>query len=339
MNIKTRHILGLWALAAVLLTAPPGAVGLAAAEPAADPLKAVVGVLARIPEDARTAQSLGRERSGSGVVIDGDGLVLTIGYLILEATAVRIVGADGALVPAAIVAYDHDTGFGLLRAGRPLNIAPVELGSSRSLSVGDRVMAVGRGGADPVVGTRVVSRRPFAGYWEYLLENAIFTAPPHRQYGGAALFGANGKLVGIGSLLVNDAAPGPRPVPGNMFVPIDGLKPILADLVDRGRPSRPPHPWLGIYTDDTGGRLLVTRLAPGGPGERAGIKPGDILMGVGGRHIKDAADFFRRVWGRGDAGIEVPLDVVPVDAVSLEIKRVVVKSMDRHDWLKLGQAR
>ncbi len=305
------------------------------AETMPDPFKAVVGVLAHVPGDARTAQSLGTERQGSGVVIDSDGLVLTIGYLILEATAARVVGPDGELVPAAIVGYDHDTGFGLLRAARPLGVAPAVLGESAPLKTGDKVIAVGHGGPAPLVGTRVVSRRPFAGYWEYLLEDAIFTSPPHMAYGGAALFDADGRLVGIGSLFVNDAAPGPGPVPGNMFVPIDGLKPIMADLLQHGRSTEPSHPWLGVYTDNTRGRLIVTRLAQGGPGEKAGIRPGDVIIGVGGRRIADAADFFRKVWSRGDAGVDVPIDLVPVNTTSLKVERVVVRSMDRYDWLKL----
>ena len=327
----------IWAVLVVGLAMPAGPVR--SAETLPEPFKAVVGVLAQVPGDARTAPSLGTERQGSGVVIDADGLVLTIGYLILEATAVRLVGPDGDPVPAAIVAYDHDTGFGLLRAARPLGVDPVALGESAPLKTGDKVIAVSHGGPAPVIGTRVVSRRPFAGYWEYLLEDAIFTAPPHMAYGGAALFGADGRLVGIGSLLVNDAAPGPGPVPGNMFVPIDGLKPIMAELLQHGRRAAPSHPWLGVYTDNTRGRLIVTRLAPGGPGEKAGLRPGDVIIGVGGRRIADAADFFRKVWSRGDAGVEVPIDLVPANATQLKVERVVVRSMDRYDWLKLGDRR
>ncbi len=324
---------------AALLSSPAGTAGAGEQAPTdsvAEVLRAVVGVRADIRADARTAGSLGTEREGSGVVIGADGLVLTIGYLILEAQAAEVLTADGEAVPATVVGYDHNTGFGLLRADRPLGIKPVALGDSAALAEGDMVLAVSHEGARPVTPARVVSRRPFAGYWEYLLENAIFTAPPHPGYGGAALIGPDGRLLGIGSLFVNDAVAPATPGPGNMFVPIDGLKPILADLLEHGRPSRPSHPWLGLYTEQNRGRVFIVRVAGGGPAEKAGLKAGDIIMGVGGKRVKDMADFFRKVWARGDAGTEIPIDVLPLGATDLVIARVVVPSLDRYRWLKLN---
>ena len=321
------------AMAALVAAASPRA-----AEPASvtDVLSSIVGVRAQIPEDARTAASLGTSREGSGIVIGADGLVLTIGYLILEASSTEIVGADGQAVPAAIVGYDHNTGFGLLRAKVPLDPKPVEFGDSSALSRGDLVLAVSFGGERPVVATRVVSRRAFAGYWEYLLESAIFTSPPHFHYGGAALIGEDGRLLGIGSLMVNDAVREPSEVPGNMFVPIDGLKSILQELVENARPSRPSHPWLGLYTDEAKGRVFVTRTASNGPAEKAGIKSGDIIIGVGGKRVSSMADFFRKVWAVGDAGIEVPIDVLPLGTEDFTIERVMIRSRDRYHWLKLN---
>ncbi len=297
-------------------------------------MKAVVGVRASIPQDARTARSLGTEREGSGVVIGADGLILTIGYLILEAVSAEVVTPGGETVPAAVIGYDYDTGFGLLRARRLAGVAPLRLGRSSELAVGDRALAVSLQGAPPVTPTRVVSRRPFAGFWEYLLENAIFTSPPHGQYGGAALIAGDGRLVGIGSLYVGDAMEEHAPVPGNMFVPIDLLKPILADMLEYGRSTRPPHPWLGLYPDQAMGRVFLSRVAPGGPAEAAGLKAGDIVVGVGGKRVRDIADFFRKVWARGDAGVEIPIDVVPMGSSDLTIQKVVVRSRARHDWLK-----
>ncbi|MCZ6606128.1 MAG: S1C family serine protease [Alphaproteobacteria bacterium] len=324
---------------AVLLSSPAGTARAGSHAPAADPvaevLRAVVGVRAEIRTDARTAGSLGTEREGSGVVIGADGLVLTIGYLILEAKAAEVLTPDGKAVPATVVGYDHDTGFGLLRADRPLGIKPVALGDSAALAEGDMVLIVSHEGAPPATPARVVSRRPFAGYWEYLLENAIFTAPPHPGYGGAALIGPDGRLLGIGSLFVNDAAAPATPGPGNMFVPIDGLKPILADLLEHGRPSRPSHPWLGLYTEQNRGRVFIVRVAAGGPAEKVGLKAGDIIMGVGGKRVRDMADFFRKVWARGDAGTEIPIDVLPMGAADPVIARVVVPSLDRYRWLRL----
>lgn len=296
---------------------------------------AVVGVLSQVPADARTARSLGTERQGSGIVIGGDGLVLTIGYLILEAQDARVVTADGEFVPAEVVGYDHNSGFGLLRALKPLNVSPVQLGESTALEVDAPVLAVSFGGARSVTPGKVVSRRVFAGYWEYLLEDAIFVMPPHPQYGGAALIGADGRLVGVGSLLVGDAAEPGTPGPGNMFVPIDALKPILRDLLEHGRPSKPSHPWLGVYTDETGGRVFIAHTAPGGPAEKAGLKAGDIIMGVGGKRVTNMADFLRKVWAHGDAGVDVPIDVLPLGTPDLSIRQIMVSSMDRYRWLKL----
>lgn len=302
-----------------------------------DIIQAVVGIRTMVPEDARTAEHLGTMRSGNGIVIDDQGLVLTIGYLMLEASAAAVTDADGVLVRASLVAYDHNTGFGLLRARHPLGIKPVPLGSSADLVEGSSVIVISKGGSMPVMAARVASRREFAGYWEYLLEDAIFTVPPNPQYGGAALIDSNGRLVGIGSLAVNDAVQGPKPVRGNMFVPIDALKPILSELVEKGRTSGPRHPWLGVYTDETRGRVVVTRTAAGGPADTAGIRPGDVIMGVGGKRVKSIADFYRKIWARGSAGVEIPIDLVPANAESLKIKAIKVHSQDRYDWLKLNE--
>jgi len=298
-------------------------------------LRAVVGVRAEIPLGSRTARTLGMEREGSGVVIDERGLVLTIGYLILEAETAEIVLADERRVPAAILAYDHNTGFGLLRARRDLGVPAIKLGSSADVGAGDRGLAVSLDGMRPVTPVRVVSRRPFAGYWEYLLENAIFTAPPHLHFGGAALIGENVRLLGIGSLFVNDAAQGDEPVMGNMFVPIDGLKPILADLLKHGRAQTPSHPWLGLQPREIKGRLFVGRVVQGGPADKAGIKRGDVIMDVNGRRIGSMADYFRKVWALGDAGADIQLDMVSVETETLEVRKITVESEDRYDWLSI----
>jgi len=295
---------------------------------------AIVKVSTRVPADARTVRSLGSERVGSGVVIDGSGLVLTIGYLMLEAESAEITLAGGRTVAASLVAYDHDTGFGLLRATRPLNVAPVTLGKSSDLGPRDKVLVVPFGGVKLAMPALVVGRRPFAGSWEYLLENAIFTSPPHPQFGGAGLFDMDGRLVGIGSLIVGDAAGPGHQVPGNMFVPIDRLAPILGDLLESGRSSAPRRPWLGLSSEEVRGRLFVVRVAKGGPAHAAGIEPGDIVIGVGGAPVTGLADFYRKVWALGEAGIKVPIDILHGAA----IRAVTVKSIDRYRWLKLGRS-
>ena len=297
----------------------------------AAPLDAVVGVRATIPDDARTATVLGTQRAGSGIVIGADGLVLTIGYLIMEAISAELVLPGDRTVPAEVLAYDYETGFGLLRAIAPLDIAPIEFGDSAELSVDSQVLVAGSSGAQLVIGAVVVSRREFAGYWEYLLPDAIFTAPPHFEFGGAALIGRDGRLLGVGSLIVADAAGPERRLRGNMFVPIDALKPILSDLTAVGRSKVPPRPWLGISSEDVRGRLFINRVAPGGPAAKAGLAKDDIIIGVAGQKVGGLADFYRKVWALGQAGTEVPLTVLTRDGVG----EVTVFSASRYDHLKL----
>ena len=301
-----------------------------------DILKAVVGIRAEVPSGARTARFLGTERIGSGVVIDDNGLILTIGYLILEAAGAVVTGPEGKQFPATIVAYDHQTGFGLLRARNPVGLKPLRLGKSSEITERDNVIVVSRGGPQPISAARVVSRRDFVGYWEYLLERAIFTSPPHHFHSGAALIGENGRLLGIGSLFVNDAATPSQPLPGNMFVPVDQLKPILADHLARGRRSSPPRPWIGVNTNEVLGRVVVSRVSPGGPGYRAGIKVGDIILGVGDKPVRDQSHFYRRLWATGEAGVTVPLNTLPMNAATLTSKRIEIRSQDRNNWLKMS---
>lgn len=294
------------------------------------PIDAVVGVTAKVPNDARTAEHLGTERQGSGVVIGEDNLVLTIGYLIMEAEQAEILLPGDRNVPADIVAYDYETGFGLLRALSPLGIEPIALGRSKGLRENSQVLAVGYGSPPQIVPARVVSRRTFAGYWEYLLPEAIFTSPPHPAFGGAALIGSDGRLLGIGSLIVGDAAKD-QPVPGNMFVPIDALQPIFEDLLAKGRSQAPPKPWLGVYSEEFRGHVVVTRVAPGGPASRAGIEANDVIAEVAGVPVSTLSEFYRSIWALGDAGAEVPLTVVSRAGV----RPVTVTSGDRYDWLRL----
>jgi S1-C subfamily serine protease len=297
-------------------------------------LDGVVRIATKAPPSARSADTLGTEREGSGIVIDSNGLVLTIGYLLLEVEAIEIGLSDGRKVEASLVAYDHDTGFGLLRAAGKLPVKPVELGDSDAIKVQDQVLVAAHGGQGMAMPALVVSRRVFTGYWEYLLENAIFTSPPHPAFGGAALFASDGKLVGVGSLIVGDAAGPEQQMPGNMFVPIDRLKPILAELLDSGRSPEPPRPWLGLNSEEVYGRLFVTRVAPGGPAEAAGIAKGDLVVGIGGQAVSGLAEFYRKVWALGPAGVSVPLDVLRGTSVS----SIPVKSGNRYQYLKMNRS-
>jgi S1-C subfamily serine protease len=287
----------------------------------------VVKLRSRAIANARSASTLGPQREGSGVVIDAQGLVLTIGYLILEAESVELSTTDGRAFPATVVGYDTATGFGLLRALTPLPIKPAEIGQSSALTDREPVLIVGFDGVAPAY---VVSRRQFVGYWEYLLDEAIYTAPATVNWSGAALLSREGKLLGVGSLVVNDAM-GPRSqVPGNMFVPIDLLKPLLADLVARGKSSGTPRPWLGVQTQDVQGNVIVTRVSPGSPAEQAALRPGDVIVGIGGHAIKGQADFYTRLWAHGEAGVDVPLDVLRGG----RLEQVTVKSVDRDTYYR-----
>jgi S1-C subfamily serine protease len=315
----------------VALTLTAVAAARAQTPPLEDLISAVVHIKTFINPDGRTLQNLGREREGSGVVIDGNGLVLTIGYLMVEAHAAEVTTNDGRTLPANIVGYDHESGFGLLQAVAPLKVRPLAFGKSADVKERDAVVVASYGGPDRAGRALVVAKREFAGNWEYMLDEAIFTSPPHPQWSGAALISREGKLVGVGSLIVGDATGKHDGVPGNMFVPIDRLPPILGDLIADGRAATPPRPWLGINAEEAHGRLFVGRVTPDSPAERAGIQRGDIIIGVGGAPTGSLADFYRKVWAVGQAGASVPLDVLQ----GSEQRRIDVKSMNRLDHLKL----
>jgi serine protease Do len=316
------------AAALAVLTAVPAAAETPSLE---DLLAAVVRIKAYINPDGRTVEGLGREREGSGIVIDQNGLVLTIGYLMVEAHAAEVTTNAGRTVPANIVGYDHETGFGLLRTIEPLRLRPIAFGKSSGIKDRDPVLIASFGGPDMAAPAFVVSKREFAGNWEYLLDEAIFTAPPHPAWSGAALLSREGKLIGVGSLIVGDATGNNTHFPGNMFVPIDQLPPILGDLITDGRSSIPGHPWLGLSTDEVGGRLMVSRVTPDGPAEKAGLRRGDVIVGVGGQRPSSLPDFYRKVWAQGKAGDMVHLNVLS----NRDSRQIDVRSANRLDYLKL----
>ncbi len=329
-----RSFLNLWqpsaglglVIALLALTLP-----LQAAEQRSDRLDAIVQIDAIVPYDARTADGLGTKRTGTGVVIDDDGLVLTVGYVILEAIEVSVQGPDGNVMPANIVAYDHETGFGLIRTNTPIDVTPLPLGKTADVATMEPLLVASHVGKLEAKGVYLVDRRPFAGYWEYLLEDAIFTAPPHAKFGGAALINRQGQLIGIGSLILKDGNPHGGQRPANMFIPVDGLKPILGDLLANGRRKDPGHPWLGLFLEEYRGRIFVTRVAPDGPGQDAGMAVGDLILGIDGEIASGLADFYRNLWQRGEPGVEIPLNIVRDDKASL----TVVKSGDRYRYLRL----
>jgi S1-C subfamily serine protease len=315
---------GLAFLVVVALLLPP----VAAARADQNPLNAVVEIHSGVPADARTADTLGTERAGGGILIDGGGLILTIGYLIMEADEVWVVDSAANRVPAETVAYDHETGFGLVRALGTLQASPATLGTMAELAEGDTLLAAGPGYARSTV---LVAVRPFAGGWEYLLDSALYTSPPIPNFGGAALFAPDGRLVGVGSLMLRDVGGG---LPGNLFVPVDLLPPILGDLLAFGHGTAPAQPWIGLYPTEVNGALVVGRVAKGGPAQSAGIGPGDVILGIGEEPIGDMEQLWHKLRALGPAGVSVPLKVLGGTGV----RDVILTSRDRRGWLKLERS-
>jgi S1-C subfamily serine protease len=293
-------------------------------------LTSIVTLRSVIPDDAFTAAILGTKRAGSGIVIRESGLVLTIGYLITEAESVWLVGADGKVTPAHVVGYDQESGFGLVQALGRLGLPALDLGRTSEAMLGDRATVAGAGGRNQCVRAQIIAKQEFAGYWEYLLKEAIFTAPAHPNWGGAGLIGNDGKLLGIGSLHVQQINQQGQPQDINMIVPIDLLPPILDDLLTFGRVNKPPRPWLGIYAMEKDGRIVIAGVTERGPAADGGLRQGDIVSAVRDSSLQSLADFYRVLWSSGAAGAEIPIEIVR-DNRSVWLR---VKSADRNDFLK-----
>lgn len=295
-----------------------------------DAANAVVGVKVKALPNARSNESLGQERAGSGVLIGNDGLVLTIGYLILEADQVEVTDSDGQTVPAAVLAYDHATGFGLLKPMARLTPASIRLGTAAPVGQRDRLMIVTGGEEQTISIATVVSKRQFAGYWEYLIDGAIFTSPPRLDHSGAALINKDGELVGIGSLFVMDALkPGER-LPGNMFVPVDLLKPVLDEMVKTGGHKAARRPWLGVNSLEEDGRVKVMQVNEESPADRAGIVAGDIILSVNGQPVENLEKFYNTLWNYGAPGVDVSLTVLH----GVSVRQIVVRSIDRQEFMR-----
>jgi S1-C subfamily serine protease len=292
-------------------------------------LAAMVGLRAIIPGDAFTAETLGTERTGNGVLIR-DGIVLTIGYLITEADSIWLHLSDGRAVAGTVLAYDQETGFGLVQALARLDLPGLPLGQSKSAKVGDPVVVAGAGGRKHSIVAKVAAKQEFAGNWEYVLDEAIFTMPAHPFWGGTAMIGKSGELLGIGSLQVQQVRESGTPEPLNMIVPIDILKPIFDDLLTMGRPNHPPRPWLGLNATEIDDKIVVARVSSGGPARKANLRTGDIVLSVAGSDVSDLASFFRQVWALGKAGVEVPLTIYR-DGRTFDVR---VTSGDRNRFLK-----
>lgn len=292
-------------------------------------LASVVALEARVPSDAYTAPILGTERIGNGVVISPTGLVLTMAYLITEAREVILTLNDGRRVSGHVLGFDPRSGLGLVQALSPLDVPVMRIGAAKGLTAGDAVIAAGAGGRAHAVAGQIAARMPFSGYWEYQLDEAIMTEPAHPHWSGAALIGPKGDLVGLGYLSLEARGPDGAPKPINMFVPAELLPPILDDLA-RGHQPHPPRPWLGIFTQEIDGHVVVVGVSPKGPAARAELHAGDIILAVDGRAVSDLAELYKAMWALGPAGVTIPLKVLREgDAFEVE-----VRSMDRGALLK-----
>jgi S1-C subfamily serine protease len=293
-------------------------------------LGAVVGVRTLIPPDAFTADTLGTERLGNGVLIRKNGVVLTIGYLVTEAETVWL-SFGKSVVPGHVLGFDQVTGFGLVQALARLDVPCLPLGDSDTVKVGEEVVVAGGGGRQAAIAARVVAKQEFAGYWEYLLDEAIFTAPGHPHWGGTALIGPAGDLLGIGSLQVqHQVRESAQPANLNMIVPINLLKPILDDIMTQGKARRPPRPWLGLYASEIGNRIVITGLASRGPAQEADLRPGDIVLAIKGNKVTSLPGLFRNIWSVGPAGADIPMMIFR-DGSTFELG---VTSADRNSFLK-----
>lgn len=300
---------------------------------------AVVGIRVKAVEDASSAQTLGLNRTGSGVVIEPDGLILTIGYLLVEAQQIEIITQDNKILPATAVAYDVATGFGLVKPLLPLHgVAPVKLGSLQDLKPGEPLIAATGATTDGQDGdvstTRLISTRAFTGNWEYHIDTALFTSPPvsagSGNHSGAPLFNLKGEVIGIGSLLVMDASGENRRLPGNMFVPVDLLKPVLSEMKQSGRSRQSYRPWLGLTSTDQSGEVQIVRISANSPAENAGLQVGEVVLAVDGKDVSTLESFYKMLWAHTSPDEPVSLTLRSDD----KVKVVVLTPEDRMLTLK-----
>jgi S1-C subfamily serine protease len=293
-------------------------------------LRSIVAVKAMVPADAFTAQTLGTERIGSGVVIRPDGLIATIGYIVTEAETIWLTTHDGRVVQGHALGHDFETGFGLIQALGRLDLPALPVETGEAPQPGDTAVLASAGGRKHALRCTVAARQEFAGYWEYMLEEAIFTAPAHPSWGGAGLIGGDGRLLGIGSLVMQQQDGKGKRVDLNMVVPASLLPPVLEDMLAYGRPNRPARPWLGLYATEDEKGVIASSMARGGPAQKAGLQEGDRVLAVGGTRISDLAGLWRAVWASGSAGTRLRLTI----GREASPRELVVTSIDRRAFLK-----
>jgi S1-C subfamily serine protease len=318
--------------APIEFSSPLPSSGAAMAGPMEQVMQSVVRVDALVPEGARTAATHGRERTGTGVVLDANGLVLTVGYIVAEASSVLVTFSDGEKVPSQIVAYDHASGIALLRANRRVATKPVKLAKAQSGKKDEHALIVPSEGEASIKAVKIGKIKKFTSGWEYVMDDAIYTYPPSTDFAGSALLSQRGELLGIGALVTIDIDIDPKVrVPGNVFIPINSVQNILGDLLTQGRSEESQRPWLGLHLKETKQGIKVNAVEEDGPAEASGIKTGDTIVAVEQMKVKSLNHFYKRIWEDFEPGEKIHLLVLRDD----QYANVPVESVDLYKWLKL----
>ena len=287
-------------------------------------------VNARIPQSHSSAEILGTERMGSAVVVDPRGLVLTVNYVVMGARRLRITLSDGRRASAEIAAQDFESGLALLRVqADALPVAP--LGSSETLDRGAPVFAIGSVGPRErrVASGIVTDLGPFDAYCEYLLDRGIVSTATNPGFGGGPLFDMRGSVVGIVSLNLNEIGR------QSLAIPIECYTEHRAEFLRFGRVvSRPRRAWIGVFPHPVQEGLVVAGLVPKGPGDRGGLREGDVILRVDDEEVETRPALYAALW-RHRPGERVVLDVVREN----RLHRVEVIGEDRAEFYGLEGSR
>jgi len=281
-------------------------------------LPATVHIEARIPETHPSTRILGSERMGSGTIIDAAGLVLTVNYVVLGAEQVKVTMIDQRAYVAEVVRTDFASGLALVRIPEE-RLTALTLRHTSDVALGEEcfvVASVGEGSARIANGA-ISYLGPFDANWEYVLERAIMTTAMNPGLGGGPLCDPLGRVLGVVSLNLNEIGR------FSLAVPSDYYLDARDDFVDGRRPAVGARAWLGLFCYSVKEHVVIQGLLPGGPGEQAGLKAGDVILAIDGEDVGDRRSLYRRLWTH-PAGDPVTLKIFR----GRETKTVTVASGD-----------